>query len=207
VEDVNFKALDLVEFPAYRGNINVNMMPILMGVPLSIPHELWPYAEIVSLCTPKEDIGKVGYLTVHESEPVGVSQRRPGLHTEGFGDVSWGGGAWGGRGGLFMANTVAGSCAIYDTSFNDTAFGGEVPEEAMVGVTRRLTEASRLYWIHDRTPHESLPHTGRRQFFRLVTNDVTMWFEDHSTRNPLGIEPEAHIISGNKFRMEGYSVA
>ncbi|CAK4744617.1 unnamed protein product, partial [Aphanomyces euteiches] len=56
-------------------------------------------------------------------------------------------------------------------------------------------------WITDRTPHESLPlkKTQYRQFFRLVTSQVSHWYADHSTPNPLGILPTTKIIYGNKF--------
>ena len=64
-------------------------------------------------------------------------------------------------------------------------------------------EANRLYWITDRTPHESLPlaQDTYRQFFRLVTEKVDVWYEQHSTPNPLGVVPPAgvKIITESKF--------
>ena len=59
-----------------------------------------------------------------------------------------------------------------------------------------------IYWMTDRTPHEALPQpeTGLRQFFRLVTSEVSLWFEEHSTHNSLGIKPKAEIIKVNKFK-------
>ena len=55
----------------------------------------------------------------------------------------------------------------------------------------------------DCTPHESLPLKAgtSRQYFRLVTSDVSVWYADHSTPNPLGIVPEEEvkIVHGNKF--------
>ena len=60
-----------------------------------------------------------------------------------------------------------------------------------------------MVWITDCTPHESLPlPAGKsRQYFRLVTSDVSVWYADHSTPNPLGIVPPENvkIVSGNKF--------
>ena len=58
----------------------------------------------------------------------------------------------------------------------------------------------------DSTPHESLPVSNTllvRQYFRLVVGQVTAWFADHSTPNPLGIVPpkEVHIVHGNKFSL------
>ena len=43
----------------------------------------------------------------------------------------------------------------------------------------------------DRTPHESLPlKPGQyRQYFRLVTSNVSVWYAKHSTPNPLGCTP------------------
>ena len=60
----------------------------------------------------------------------------------------------------------------------------------------------------DRTPHESLPlKTGTyRQFFRLVTSRVGLWFADHSTPNPFGIVPDpkiTKIVRGSKFDNKG----
>ena len=49
-------------------------------------------------------------------------------------------------------------------------------------------EAGQIYWITDRTPHESIPLEAgtERQFFRIVTSTVSYWYKDHSTENPLG---------------------
>ena len=65
-----------------------------------------------------------------------------------------------------------------------------------------------LYWMTDRTPHESLPmrEGTYRQFFRLVTSRVSLWYEDHSTPNPNGVRPNpkiTKIVRGNKFDPEG----
>eukprot|EP01060_Flectonema_neradi_P025983 TRINITY_DN3482_c1_g2_i3.p1 TRINITY_DN3482_c1_g2~~TRINITY_DN3482_c1_g2_i3.p1 ORF type:complete len:264 (+),score=47.84 TRINITY_DN3482_c1_g2_i3:499-1290(+) len=60
-----------------------------------------------------------------------------------------------------------------------------------------------MYWFTDRTPHESLPlsEDTYRQYFRLVSEDISIWFADHSTPNPLGTvpPPEVTILKGNKF--------
>jgi len=62
----------------------------------------------------------------------------------------------------------------------------------------------------DRTPHESLPIPtasaaagARRQYFRLVVGQVSAWFADHSTPNPLGTMPPSgvHIVHGDKFKL------
>ena len=64
-------------------------------------------------------------------------------------------------------------------------------------------QANRLYWITDRTPHESLAlaQSTYRQFFRLVTSKVDLWYEQHSTPNPLGVvpPPAVRIVTESKF--------
>lgn len=63
---------------------------------------------------------------------------------------------------------------------------------------------NKMYWITDRTPHEALPLKAGcyRQYFRLVTSQVSVWFEEHSTKNPLGVVPDptvTEIVKGSKF--------
>ena len=55
-------------------------------------------------------------------------------------------------------------------------------------------EPSRVYWMSDRVPHESLPmkKTTMRQFFRIMTSEVQFWFQDHYTANPMGVLPDPH---------------
>ena len=70
------------------------------------------------------------------------------------------------------------------------------------------TKGHRLYWMTDRTPHEALPLKDGmyRQFFRLVTSRVSLWFQDHSTPNPNGVKPDPQItkiVKGSKFDDEG----
>ena len=66
-----------------------------------------------------------------------------------------------------------------------------------------LMQPNTLYWITDRTPHESLPltHLSYRQWFRLVTSPVDIWYSNHSTENPLGVVPgpDTKILVGDKF--------
>ena len=48
-----------------------------------------------------------------------------------------------------------------------------------------------------------------RQFFRLVTAEVSFWYKDHSTANPLGVQPDHNItkiVAGNKFSEEGIKI-
>jgi len=72
-----------VAFPSPK-NININMMPFIMGHAESIPSEYRHYQAMIDQCPiDVQEWGKVGYLTIHESyvKP-GESQRRSGLHTE-----------------------------------------------------------------------------------------------------------------------------
>ena len=48
-----------------------------------------------------------------------------------------------------------------------------------------------------------------RQFFRIVTAEVSFWYKDHSTVNPLGVQPDPNItkiVVGNKFSEEGVKI-
>lgn len=232
-----YENLGRIEFPKYTG-ISVNMMPIVAGDIASVPEDLRGYFGMIEQCALPQ--GDIVYLTVTESlVQQGQTQRRGGLHTEGFvtsgplgskfgggtppgswgasdsvkRDVaydfggskfgarklgSWGAAVAGERGGLFMSSTD-GACSIYNTQTWDVnAHGGlltkpEVAEEFM--------NPNELYWLTDRTPHEALPVkvTGPRQFFRLVSKYVSVWYSKHNTPNPLGIQPGASIVEHSKF--------
>ena len=48
-----------------------------------------------------------------------------------------------------------------------------------------------------------------RQFFRLVSSEVSLWYRDHSTPNPLGVQPDpalTKVVVGDKFSEEGVEV-
>ena len=54
-----------------------------------------------------------------------------------------------------------------------------------------------------------VPERVFRQFFRLVTANVSLWYKDHSTSNPLGVKPDpriTHVVVGNKFSTEGVEI-
>ena len=75
---------------------------------------------------------------------------------------------------------------------------------ALPGPGTSLTPGQ-LYWLTDRTPHESLPLSTNafRQFFRVVTGEVSYWYRDHSTPNPLGVTPDPRItrvLAGDKVQ-------
>jgi hypothetical protein len=117
------------------------------------------------------------------------------------------------EGGIYMASNVENSCKVWNCQILRPE--GNSPDAVGIhGDIEHLREflppdcevmaANTLYWITDRTPHEALTlNTGAyRQFFRLVTSEVSFWFQDHSTKNPLGIVPNpklTKIVKGSKF--------
>ena len=52
-----------------------------------------------------------------------------------------------------------------------------------------------LYWLTDRTPYEWIPlsHRTHQKVFQFVLSDVSVWFEEYSTPNPLGVVPDPTI--------------
>ena len=134
-------------------------------------------------------------------------------------EYRWGGGwVWeSGRheGGIFVASNVSNLCRFWDCKIaRDEQRATEVIGEH--GCCEHLKDflpnekehemkANCLYWITDRTPHEWLPLKTRtyRQYFRVVTENVSHWFVDHSTPSPCGVLPDPNItkiVKGNKFR-------
>jgi len=118
-------------------------------------------------------------------------------------------------GGIYMASTVQDSCRVWDCKISEehadnkvTGDMGDIEHLRYYLTNSSCMKENRLYWLTDRTPHESLPLDARtyRQFFRLVTSQVSVWFQDHSTENPLGIVPDPNItriVKGSKFDKEG----
>jgi hypothetical protein len=152
-----------------------------------------------------------------------------GTKSSGWGDGSWGnrrnngnwgGGEWGGgvsnpnwnnwgnawgqgsmsKDGIYMASTD-GSCKIWNclvSSEQVNEHGGLLV--APVGLSE-IMQPSSLYWLTDRTPHEALPvaQDTNRQYFRLVSEKVSVWWKQHSTPNPFGIQPTCKILYHSKF--------
>jgi len=200
----NIRNVANIEFPKYSG-ININMLPYIMGMAESIPIEYRDYLPIIEACNlPKSEIGKVGFLTITESVvEAGKSQRRGGIHTEKHPSRNWGGGGWGGReGGLYMASNVSDSCMVWDKYIDNPGPGGDCQHLENELGRAIVLESGELVWITDGTPHESLPlEIGtRRQFFRLVTSNVSVWYSQNSTENRLGVLPNCKIIDTNKFK-------
>lgn len=200
-------------FPSPTG-IVVNMMPIVTGDARSLPEHLHGYLPLIE--STGLERGKVSYLTIHESVVApGETQRRPGVHTDGTALYCWGGGPWGGGGpiydppppkpkpapkptkGIYMASSD-GRCRAWNEMRYDVDAHGSVLGALGEG---EMMEPGALYWMTDRTPHESLPSLERhhRQFFRLVADEIGVWWAQHSTANPLGVQPNAPIEHGRKF--------
>ena len=200
---MSYQELQKVDFPE-RSGIRINMMPFVMGDESSIPREYRKYNSLIESCNlPEFEIGKIGYLTIRESfVNAEKSQSRGGIHVERHPQNSWGGGGWGGvKGGLYMASTVPNSCKIWNAKVSNPGKGGDCSHlKNSLGEGEYMKE-NVLYWMTDETPHEAMPQkeSGFRQFFRLVTSKVDVWYKQHSTENPLGIEPNARIIEENKF--------
>jgi len=212
-----------VDFPP-PNDIDINMMPFIMGQRSSIPaayQQYWPLIERCKL--PYHELGRVGYLTIQESlVPAGQSQRRSSLHIESPGTIKRGGKYnkqrtdWGCGmvrfdtsevdGGIYMASSVPDSCRFWNVQVDELVVGdlGDLEHLRDVLGPGTCMEPGILYWLTDTTPHESLPlpRETYRQYFRLVTSSLTAWYPEHSTANSLGIIPNPAItqtIDGSKF--------
>ena len=212
-------------FPSPK-DININMMPFIMGSEeATIPKEYHGYIDLIKSCwLPESERGKVGYLTIQESlVSAGTTQRRCGLHTDrhlnldnehlkrGLGlykhgeyDITW---HWGGReGGIYIASNVAQSTRVWNAFVEVPGPLGDCEHLREFLGEGESVDANELIWITDGTPHEALPADTDvyRQFFRLVTSDVDVWYDAHSTRNPLGTEPAARVVFEDKFSAKNY---
>merc|ERR1712137_742416 len=161
--------------------------------------------------------------------PAGTSQRRPGLHTEGFTRLTCESGT--------CLNTLAppelvgcggdiehlraciqehlpepprprvrkppdSSARTLDQKGAPVGNAHMAPSHGGARVKGPISlQANELFWMTDRTPHESMPvaEGTRRQYFRLVAGKVDAWFAAHSTPNPLGTQPDAKILNIDKF--------
>ena len=118
------------------------------------------------------------------------------------------------EGGIYIASSISDSCKAWNCSVEPEVIGHHGDIEHLRSVLPgegEVLEPGQLYWITDKTPHESLQLKQRtyRQFFRIVTRDVSLWYKDHSTANPLGVEPDpdvTKIVIGNKFSEEGVEI-
>jgi hypothetical protein len=196
-----------------------------MGDEDTLPVEYLQYWPLIEACQlPLAEIGKVGYLTIHESEVrAGQAQRRPGLHCESPGSVlnesgqytndriDWGCGIVRGdrstvRGGIYMASNVPNSSRLWDIKVRSPVVGklGDLEHLRDLLGDGKVLEADKMYWLTDATPHESLrlSSSTHRQFFRLVTSSLSAWYPEHSTPNPRGVIPDpkiTRVVHGDKF--------
>lgn len=198
-----FKVVGKVTFPKFSG-LQCNMMPFIMGEKQSVPLKYQHYWSLVESCNIHEsELGKVGFLTIAESfVRAGSTQRRGGVHTEKHPSASWGGG-WGGKQGLYLASTIDRTCRIWNCYIETPGPMGDI-EFLREHLGRPIElEANQLIQITDSCPHEAIPQQvdGERQFFRVVTSEVDLWYKDHSTPNPLVELPQrVRVIEGNKFK-------
>jgi hypothetical protein len=110
-------------------------------------------------------------------------------------------------GGIFMASTVPNSCRIWDCAIVDAARllarHGDIDRLREVLGRGYDIAANQLVWFTDLTPHESVPVPAdtHRQYFRLVTREIGVWFKRHNTPNPLGTKPppSVRIVDEDKF--------
>merc|ERR1712129_500566 len=117
-----------------------------------------------------------------------------------------------GKDGIFMASNVSNTCAIWDCEIVDNEKQSVIGKlgnmehirSALPKERRQSLKGGQLYWMTDKTPHEALPmdQSAWRQFFRLVSSNLGIWYQAHSTENPMGIKPDkkiTKIIKENKF--------
>lgn len=224
---VAFSSCGTVTFPE-PADRNVNMLPFIFGDKSSLPPELRCYYDLIEKCPYKytgNETGKVGYLTVHEGfVQAGDAQRREGLHIETPSVVDDGTAAftpalehcWGigvffepdrYEGGIYMASNVANTSEVYDALVDKNIpgivdkHGGCEHLRPLLGPSTKLA-ANQLIWMTDCTPHEALPQAASeyRQFFRVVTSQISHWFAQHSTPNPYVAIPEnVVVVKANKF--------
>lgn len=227
---VAFARVGRVTFPP-SADRHVNMMPFILGDVTSLPEHLRDYYDLIEACPYSVDeIGKVAYLTIHESQEIaaGTTQRRGGLHIEAPGvcscsssssskftpatEHSWGMGMVFGsdsfEGGIYMASSVKDTCQVWDALVDRSVPGmvdGHGGCEHLRNIIGRGTmlDAGELVWMTDCTPHEAMPQatSGPRQFFRVVGPNISHWYKNHSTANPKVPLPEhVEVVNGNKFQ-------
>ena len=88
-------------------------------------------------------------------------------------------------GGIYIASNVPDSTRVWNCAVDGEVIGqhGDIEHLSSALGEGELMRPGQVYWITDKTPHESLPLKEKtmRQFFRIVTADVSFWFRDHST--------------------------
>jgi hypothetical protein len=193
-----------ISFPEYSG-LRCLMMPYVQGDPDSVPLEFAAYRDIIESLAIER--GEIGYLTIDES-PVAAGIPHRGqrakygraLHTEAgvlHGVHSWGSSrVWGGsprvtldeETQILLANSMDGSCAVWDAVHADTSEDGDIGHLADMYPYNEavMMRAGEVRQIGILTPHESLPvcSDAVRQFVRIVGRGVH-GREEYFTVNPL----------------------
>ena len=125
--------------------------------------------------------------------------------------------------GIYMASNVDASCRVYPSllvhpeEITDSHGGCDsIRDHLGEGI---LFEKNKLYWITDRTPHETLPIRAPpprerglenksvcRQFIRIVVGRISVWHSKHNTPNPQGVLPDAPISDHDKFDLRNKEV-
>lgn len=209
-----------VALPAPSG-VRVLMMPFwLHDIRCSLPDFLaeWRAAltDLVEVAPCREG---TGYLTIDERwTPAGTTQRRPGLHVDGWSvdgvdSGSWGGGGGGGgwgkgeNGMLTIASHVG--CAAWNQEFDGTPlpYGdcehlrGQCHDEA-----REVLRAGTVYHLTGLTVHESIPlgAPAFRQFVRVSMPSDAGW-PVSCTPNPLGILPIGPLMEKRPQAFTAYA--
>jgi hypothetical protein len=201
----------------------INMMPFIFGDHNTLPEECKRYKPQINICISHcmSEHGNVCYLTIDERfVKAGDSHRRGGLHVDTIG-LKNGHGTyfsdpfqWGGAfGGLFIGSNIENSTMVYNYYISDDKIIGPLgsiehlrstlESKSNESLDRKIKlEKDQIAWITDRTPHESLPVEKDcfRQFFRIVTSDLTLWYSKHCTPSPFGILPGAKVVDFDKFK-------
>lgn len=207
---MTYRTVGNIIFPKFTG-VKCYMMPFIQGRPESLPVGYQSYAEIIEQLVLPGQEGEIGLITIDESfVESGKSQRGYGagertIHTEACvadGIHRWGGPMWGPyepsgpsprmivrlepdlR--VLIANSLDNTCMLWNVDVVDTTPDGDLSERAheFPRETGRMMAAGEVMEIGIFTPHEPIPqpHSGNRQFFRIVGKGVH-GRDDYFTRN------------------------
>jgi len=179
--------------------------PLISRCPLVSEHGLVGYLTIQESFVQKGKSQRRPGLHI-ETPGVVMSSTGSATHRVEFSQFLWGGGYKETdelHGGIYMASNVAGSCKVWNAQIKcpDKVVTDVADSAGHLGDIEHLreelgegymVEAGELIWLTDTTPHESLalPEAAFRQFFRLVTSQVSVWYEAHASKNKLGIKPD-----------------
>jgi len=197
--------MQTINFPNFSG-VRCLMMPFIQGEPSSVPSMYAAYNDIISNTFFKR--GNIGFLTIDESfvqagQPHRGARAKFGraLHTEAGKDPNqnyrWGsGGGWGKAPHrvtldrdvkIILSNNIDDSCAIWDSTHENTSEDGDIGYAANVYpyVDATFLKAGEVHEIGILTPHESLPvqESCNRQFLRIISSGVH-GREEYFTQNP-----------------------